>query len=210
MAKAKQTPVATATGATPFPTAEELHATTQAVLNAPPKGINWDGFDSDLTNAFKAQHVADESLRVLAGKMYQCGVRFDMFNHVTGKHAGEMNDKSPVCIELRRRLAKRLSDREQILISMDRWNAAALDTVEKAVRNLASKRIDKMVSLMRKHLKTVEGIETGRDRKTLEERLYALCTKIREEIVAADPNVVKFDINEAREACDTLRDMFDV
>ena len=207
MAKAKQTETA---AAPVFPTAEQLHATTQAILNAPPKGINWDGFDADLTNAFKAQHVADESLRVLAGKMYQCGVRFDMFNHETGKKAGEMNDKAPVCVELRRRLAKRLSEREQILIGMDRWNAAALDTVEKAVRQLATKRIDKMLSLMRKHLKTVEGIETGRASKTLEERLYALCTKIREEIVAADPNLVKFDVNAARDACDALRDMFDL
>lgn len=207
MAKAKQTETATAPV---FPTAEQIHATTQAILNAPPKGINWDGFDADLTSAFKAQHVADESLRVLAGKMYQCGVRFDMFNHDTGKKAGEMNDKAPVCVELRRRLAKRLSEREQILINMDRWNAAALDTVEKAVRQLATKRIDKMLSLMRKHLKTVEGIETGRDRKSLEQRLYDLCTKIREEIVAADPNVVKFDVNAARDACDVLRDMFDL
>lgn len=207
MAKAKQTETATAPV---FPTAEQIHATTQAILNAPPKGINWDGFDKDLTEAFKLQHLANESLRSLAGKMYQCGIRFDMFNHETGKHAGEMNDKAPVCIELRSRLAKRLSEREQILISMDRWNAAALDTVEKAVRKLATDRINTMMSLMRKHIKTVEGIETGRNRKTLEQRLYDMCTKIREEIVAADPNLVKFDINEARDAVDALRDMFDV
>lgn len=206
MAKAKQTPVAAATGATPFPTAEQLHATTQAVLNAPPKGINWEGFDAELSQAFKAQHVADESLRTLAGKMYQCGVRFAHFNN----DKGEMDAKQPVCVELRKRLTKRLSEREQILVGMDRWNAAALDTVEKAVRKLANDRLDKMLSLMRKHLKSEEGIQTGRDKKTLEQKLYALCTDIRELIVNADPDKVKFDIGETRELIEELRSHFDV
>ena len=206
MAKAKQTPVATATGATPFPTAEQLHATTQAVLNAPPKGINWDGFDSELSQAFKLQHEATESLRTLAGKMYQCGVRFAHFNN----DKGEMDDKQPVCIELRKRLTKRLSEREQILVGMDRWNAAALDTVEKAVRKLATDRVNTMLSLMRKHLKSEENIKAGRDKKTLEQRLYAMCTEIREEIIKADPDKAKFDIGITRELIEELRGHFDV
>lgn len=203
MAKAKQTP---STPATVFPTAQEIHATTQAVLNAPPKGINWEGFESELSQAFKLQHEATESLRTLAGKMYQCGVRFAHFNN----DKGEMDTKQPVCVELRKRLTKRLSEREQILVGMDRWNAAALDTVEKAVRKLATDRVNTMLSLMRKHLKSEEGIQTGRDKKSLEQKLYALCTEIRELIVDADPDKVKFDIGETRELIEELREHFNI
>lgn len=206
MAKAKQTPVAAATGATPFPTAEQLHATTQAVLNAPPKGINWDGFDADLTNAFAVVAKAEETMRALAGKMYQCGVRFAQFNN----EKGEMDDKAPVCVELRKRLAKRLTEREQVLLKMDQWNAAALSLAESDLRRACRTRINKMVSLIRKHIKTVEDIKTGRSVKTLEQRLYAMCTEIRQEIINADPDKAKFDILATRELIEELREHFNI
>ena len=205
MAKAKQTPVAAAT-APVFPTAEQLHATTQAVLNAPPKGVNWEGFEAELTDAFVKQAQADESLRTLAGKMFQCGFRFAHLNN----EKGEMDDKAPHYVELRKRLTKRLSDREQALLSMDKFNAAALDVVEKAIRTTARKRLDKMMSLIRKHLKTVEEIETNRARKTLEERLYEKCTEIRKMIVDADPNKVKFDVEETKQLIEDLREHFNI
>jgi hypothetical protein len=204
--KAAQPKADKAATAPVFPTAQEIHAVTEAVLNAPPKGINWEGFETELTKAFAAQHEAEESLRTLAGKMYQCGVRFAHFNN----DKGEMDDKQPVCIELRKRLTKRLSTREQVLVGMDRWNAAALDTVEKAIRKLATDRLNTMMSLMRKHLKSEENIKTGRGALTLEQKLYAMCTLIREEIVKADPDKVKFDIGATRELIEELREHFNI
>ena len=205
MAKANKTAVAQAT-APVFPTAEQMHATTQAILNAPPKGVNWEGFEAELTDAFVKQAQADESLRTLAGKMFQCGFRFAHLNN----EKGEMDDKTPHYIELRKRLSKRLSTTEQGLLSMDKFNAAALDAVEKAIRTTARKRLDKMMSLIRKHLKTVEEIETNRARKTLEERLYEKCTEIRALIVAADPNKVKFDVEETKQLIEDLREHFNI
>jgi hypothetical protein len=205
MAKANKTAVAQAT-APVFPTAEQMHATTQAILNAPPKGVNWEGFEAELTDAFVKQAQADESLRTLAGKMFQCGFRFAHLNN----EKGEMDDKTPHYIELRKRLTKRLSEREQVLLSMDKFNAAALDVVEKAIRTTARKRLDKMMSLIRKHLKTVEEIETNRARKTLEQRLYDKCTEIRKMIVDADPNQVKFDIEETKQLIEELREHFNI
>jgi membrane-associated HD superfamily phosphohydrolase len=205
MAKANKTAVAQAT-APVFPTAEQMHATTQAILNAPPKGVNWEGFEAELTDAFVKQAQADESLRTLAGKMFQCGFRFAHLNN----EKGEMDDKTPHYVELRKRLTKRLSEREQVLLSMDKFNAAALDVVEKAIRTTARKRLDKMMSLIRKHLKTVEEIETNRARKTLEQRLYDKCTEIRKMIVDADPNQVKFDIEETKRLIEELREHFNI
>jgi membrane-associated HD superfamily phosphohydrolase len=205
MAKANKTAVAQAT-APVFPTAEQMHATTQAILNAPPKGVNWEGFEAELTDAFVKQAQADESLRTLAGKMFQCGFRFAHLNN----EKGEMDDKTPHYVELRKRLTKRLSEREQVLLSMDKWNAAALDVVEKAIRTTARKRLDKMMSLIRKHLKTVEEIETNRARKTLEQRLYDKCTEIRKMIVDADPNQVKFDVEETKRLIEELREHFNI
>jgi hypothetical protein len=205
MAKANKTAVAQAT-APVFPTAEQMHATTQAVLNAPPKGVNWEGFEAELTDAFVKQAQADESLRTLAGKMFQCGFRFAHLNN----EKGEMDDKTPHYIELRKRLTKRLSEREQVLLSMDKFNAAALDVVEKAIRTTARKRLDKMMSLIRKHLKTVEEIETNRARKTLEQRLYDKCTEIRKMIVDADPNKVKFEVEETKRLIEELREHFNI
>ena len=205
MAKANKTAVAQAT-APVFPTAEELHATTQAVLNAPPKGVNWEGFEAELTDAFVKQGEAEESLRTLAGKMFQCGFRFAHLNN----EKGEMDDKTPHYVELRKRLSKRLSTTEQGLLSMDKFNAAALDAVEKAIRTTARKRLDKMMSLIRKHLKTVEEIETNRARKTLEQRLYDKCTEIRKMIVDADPNQVKFDVEETKRLIEELREHFNI
>jgi hypothetical protein len=205
MAKANKTAVAQAT-APVFPTAEQMHATTQAILNAPPKGVNWDGFEAELTDAFVKQAQADESLRTLAGKMFQCGFRFAHLNN----EKGEMDDKTPHYVELRKRLTKRLSEREQVLLSMDKFNAAALDVVEKAIRTTARKRLDKMMSLIRKHLKTVEEIETNRSRKTLEQRLYDKCTEIRALIVAADPNKVKFEVEETKRLIEELREHFNI
>ena len=205
MAKANKTAVAQAT-APVFPTAEQMHATTQAILNAPPKGVNWEGFEAELTDAFVKQAQADESLRTLAGKMFQCGFRFAHLNN----DKGEMDDKTPHYVELRKRLTKRLSEREQVLLSMDKFNAAALDVVEKAIRTTARKRLDKMMSLIRKHLKTVEEIETNRARKTLEQRLYDKCTEIRKMIVDADPNQVKFDIEETKQLIEDLREHFNI
>ena len=197
--------LATAT-APVFPTAEQMHATTQAILNAPPKGVNWDGFEAELTDAFVKQAQADESLRTLAGKMFQCGFRFAHLNN----EKGEMDDKTPHYVELRKRLTKRLSEREQVLLSMDKFNAAALDVVEKAIRTTARKRLDKMMSLIRKHLKTVEEIETNRARKTLEQRLYDKCTEIRKMIVDADPNKVKFEVEETKRLIEELREHFNI
>jgi hypothetical protein len=205
MAKANKTAVAQAT-APVFPTAEQMHATTQAILNAPPKGVNWEGFEAELTDAFVKQAQADESLRTLAGKMFQCGFRFAHLNN----EKGEMDDKTPHYIELRKRLTKRLSEREQVLLSMDKFNAAALDVVEKAIRTTARKRLDKMMSLIRKHLKTVEEIETNRARKTLEQRLYDKCTEIRKMIVDADPNKVKFEVEETKRLIEELREHFNI
>jgi hypothetical protein len=205
MAKANKTAVAQAT-APVFPTAEQMHATTQAILNAPPKDVNWAGFDAELTDAFAKQAQADESHVVLAGKMYQMGFRFAHLNN----DKGEMDDKSPHYVELRKRLTKRLSEREQVLLSMDKWNAAALDVVEKAIRTTARKRLDKMMSLIRKHLKTVEEIETNRARKTLEQRLYDKCTEIRKMIVDADPNKVKFEVEETKRLIEELREHFNI
>ena len=203
MAKAKQTP---ATPATVFPTAEEIHAATDAVLNAPPKGVNWEGFDSELTRAFKLTKEAEDSLRTLAGKMYQCGFRFAMLNN----EKGEMDDKAPHYVELRKRLTTRLDPTEQALLSMDRWNAATLDAVERGIRRDARKRLNTMMTDIRKHLKTVEEIETPRSVKTLEQKLYALCTEIRDEIVKADPDKVKFDIGATRELIEELREHFNI
>jgi hypothetical protein len=205
MAKANKTAVAQAT-APVFPTAEQMHATTQAILNAPPKGVNWEGFEAELTDAFVKQAQADESLRTLAGKMFQCGFRFAHLNN----EKGEMDDKTPHYVELRKRLTKRLSEREQVLLSMDKFNAAALDVVEKAIRTTARKRLDKMMSLIRKHLKTVEEIETNRARKTLEQRLYDKCTEIRKMIVDADPNKVKFEVEETKRLIEELREHFNI
>jgi hypothetical protein len=205
MAKANKTAVAQAT-APVFPTAEQMHATTQAILNAPPKGVNWDGFEAELTDAFVKQAQADESLRTLAGKMFQCGFRFAHLNN----EKGEMDDKTPHYVELRKRLTKRLSERDQVLLSMDKFNAAALDVVEKAIRTTARKRLDKMMSLIRKHLKTVEEIETNRARKTLEQRLYDKCTEIRKMIVDADPNKVKFEVEETKRLIEELREHFNI
>jgi hypothetical protein len=183
-----------------------MHATTQAILNAPPKGVNWEGFEAELTDAFVKQAQADESLRTLAGKMFQCGFRFAHLNN----DKGEMDDKTPHYVELRKRLTKRLSEREQVLLSMDKFNAAALDVVEKAIRTTARKRLDKMMSLIRKHLKTVEEIETNRARKTLEQRLYDKCTEIRKMIVDADPNKVKFEVEETKRLIEELREHFNI
>lgn len=202
MAKAKQNPVATATV---FPTAEQMHATTQALLNAPPKGVNWEGFDSELTQAFKLQGEAEESLRTLAGKMFVCGFRFAMMNN----DKNELAD-TPATVELRKRLIRRLTEHEQALVNMDRFNAATLTTVEKAVRKLAKDRVNTMVSLIRKHLKTTEEINSGRSNKTLEQRLYAKCTEILDTINAADPDKAKFDIGETRDLILELRKHFDI
>ena len=188
-----------------FPTAEQMHATTQALLNAPPKGINWEGFDKELGESFNLVHQADESVRTLAGKMFVCGFRFAMMNN----EKGELAD-TPATVELRKRLTRRLSDREQTLLSMDRFTAATLTTLEKAQRKLARDRVNNMVSLIRKHLKTVEEITSGRGSKTLEQRLYAKCTEILEAINAADPDKAKFEISEARDLVIELREHFNI
>ena len=203
MAKAKQTPP---TLTAVFPTAEELHAKTQSVLNAPPKGVNWEGFDSELTQAFKLTQEAEDSLRTLAGKMFTCGFRYAMLNN----DKGEMNDKAPHYVELRKRLTTRLSAKEQALLSMDRFNAATLDVVEKAIRTTSRKRLDKMMSDIRRHLKTVEEIQSTRSAKTLEKKIYDKLTEIRDMIVKADPDKVKFDIGETRELIEELREHFDI
>lgn len=220
MAKAKQTPAAATvaaqfraeltktplTPATLFPTAEEIHATTQAVLNAPPKGVNWEGFDSELTRAFQLTKEAEDSLRTLAGKMYQCGFRFAMLNN----DKGEMDDKTPHYVELRKRLTTRLDSTEQALLSMDRWNAATLDAVERGIRTAARKRLNTMMSDIRNHLKTVEEIQTSREVKTLEKKIYDKLTEVREMIVNADPDKVKFDIDETKDLVTELRSHFDI
>jgi hypothetical protein len=206
MAKAKQPVSTAATPASVFPTAEEMHATTQAILNAPPKGINWEGFEAELDKSFKIQHEADESHKVLAGKMYQCGVRFAMLND----EKGQLNDNAPVTAELRKRLTRKLSDREQTLLSMDKWNAATLTTVEKAVRMLARDRVNNMVSIIRKHLKKIEEIKSGRGSTTLEKKLYDKCTEILELINAADPDKAKFEIGETRDLVIQLREHFNI
>ena len=205
MAKANKTAVAQAT-APVFPTAEQMHATTQAILNAPPKGVNWEGFEAELTDAFVKQAQADESLRTLAGKMFQCGFRFAHLNN----EKGEMDDKTPHYVELRKRLTKRLSEREQVLLSMDKWNAATLTTVEKAVRMLARDRVNNMVSIIRKHLKKIEEIKSGRGSTTLEKKLYDKCTEILELINAADPDKAKFEIGETRDLVIQLREHFNI
>lgn len=202
MAKASK-PV---TPASVFPTAQEIHATTQAVLNAPPKGVNWEGFDSELTEAFKLTQQAEDSLRTLAGKMFTCGFRFAMLNN----DKGEMDDKAPHYVELRKRLTTRLSTKEQALLSMDRFNAATLDVVEKAIRTTSRKRLDKMMSDIRRHLKTVEEIQTTRTAKTLEKKIYDKLTEVREMIVNADPDKAKFDINETKDLVTELRSHFDI
>jgi len=208
MAKAKSTatPVAAAAGAPVFPTAEAIHATTQAVLNAPPKGVNWEGFEAELTDAFSKTKEAEDSLRVLAGKMFTCGFRFAMLND----EKGAMNDKAPHYIELRKRLTTRLSKKEQGLLSMNRFEAATLDVVEKAIRTTSRKRLDKMMSDIRRHLKSVEEITTNKVVKTLEQKIYGILTDVREMIQKADPNKVKFDIMQALDDCDTLRNHFDI
>lgn len=202
MAKASKS----VTPASVFPTAQEIHATTQAVLNAPPKGVNWEGFDSELTEAFKLTQQAEESLRTLAGKMFTCGFRFAMLNN----DKGEMDDKAPHYVELRKRLTTRLSTKEQALLSMDRFNAATLDVVEKAIRTTSRKRLDKMMSDIRRHLKTVEEIQTTRTAKTLEKKIYDKLTEVREMIVNADPDKAKFDINETKDLVTELRSHFDI
>lgn len=204
MAKAKKTPVANAT-ASVFPTEQEIHAATQAALNAPPKGVNWEGFDTELSEAFRLQGEADESLRTLAGKMFVCGFRFAMLNNDKGEAAD-----TPASVELRKRITRRLSDREQALVNMDRFNAATLTTVEKAVRKLAKGRVNDMMSLIRKHLKKVEEINSGRGSTTLEKKLYDKCTEILDTINKADPDKAKFDIGETRDLIIELRKHFDI
>jgi hypothetical protein len=56
----------------------------------------------------------------------------------------------------------------------------------------------------------VEEIETNRARKTLEQRLYDKCTEIRKMIVDADPNQVKFDVEETKRLIEELREHFNI
>jgi hypothetical protein len=206
MAKANKTAVAQAT-APVFPTAEQMHATTQAILNAPPKGINWDSFDNEeMTKTFALQKEADDSIRALAGRMFVAGFTFAKFNN----EKGELDSKAAAVVELRKRLANRLSARQQALVSMDRWNAATHTADEKDDRIRANNRLDKMVSRLRTAIKKEEGIEVSRTTKTLEEKIYADLTKIRETIAAADPDKVKFSITDALADLDTLRDHFNI
>jgi hypothetical protein len=67
-----------------------------------------------------------------------------------------------------------------------------------------------MVSRLRTAIKKEEGIEVSRTTKTLEEKIYADLTKIRETIAAADPDKVKFSITDALADLDTLRDHFNI